>query len=488
MSKTVRPPGGATVAPAEPSQGPSRGRSVGVGAARVLVVAAAAAGLVWGAGQVSASDTLDVAPAAAARHAVVSAAPAGTRSVCSGPVTPGSTAQVAALARSNAVGDRLAATAAPGGSRLDGTGQASRGGVRVRLDQGRSAVLQVPDADAVTAAQSSLDNDTGGKGLSTAACVTPRAGAYLVAGGAGSGRVVRVNLVNPGANPVPVRLTVLGGDAPQELALPGGGRTVVTVPVGSVQAPVVRVEARSGTVAAFVSDVQFAGATAQGTDLSASAVAPTRKSVIPAVRVAQGGGAAVRIAVPGSREAVVRLRILAEGTEAPQDVVRTVPAGRGTDIPLVLPDGQYAVAVSADEPVVAAGESRTWSGTGAGDRMWSPAVAAGTRQVSVAVPQGPPAGASALVLSAPSDREARVRVTVIDAGGGAQDRTIQVPAGGVRTVQVAGAGGYWVRPATPTPIAAALVSWGRQDDRALLSTVSLTPAGATTTLQPELSD
>lgn len=488
MSKVVRPPGGATVAPAEPSEGPSRGRGVGVGVARVLVVAAAATGLVWGAGQVAASDTIDVAPAVAARHGSVGAAPAGTRSVCSGPVTPGGTAQMAALARSNAVGDRLAVTATPGGSRVAGTGQASRGGVRVQLEQGRSAVLQVPDADAVTAGQSSLDNGPGGKGLSTAACVTPLASTYLVAGGAESGRVVRVNLVNPGANPVPVRLTVLGGGAPQEFSLPGGGRTIVTVPVGSVQAPVVRVEARSGTVAAFVSDVQFAGATAQGTDLGASAVAPTRESVIPAVRVGQGGGAAVRVAVPGTREAVVRLRILAEGTEAPQDVVRTVPAGRGTDIPLPLPPGQYAVAVSADESVVAAGESRTWSGAGAGDRMWSPAVAAGTQQVSVAVPQGVPEGRSALVLSAPSDRDARARVTVIDAGGGAQDRTVEVPAGGVRTVQVAAAAGYWVRPASSTPIAAALVSWGRQDDRALLSTVSLTPAGATTRLQPELSD
>lgn len=455
--------------------GAGRRRRRGGGPARVLLVAAVAGALVWGAGRVAADSGLDLSRRDAGVTSV-SSEPSATRLICPGSLVPGATAQVRTVARSNAAGEGVALRPAPPEPSVPtATGSPSRGGSVHTLRGEQAAVLQVPDAGAVTATQTQVGTGSGGQGLGTTACAAPQASAYLVAGGREPGRVTRLALINPGANAVPVRVSVLGGPAPQEVSLPGGGRTSVVVPTGAQAAPVIRVDARSGTVAAFVSDVQFAGAGPQGVEVSGPAVAPARESVVPAVRRRDGGGASVRVAVPGRQEAVVRLRVLATGDGAPDDVVATIPAGAAQNIPLTLPDGDYAVAVSADEPVVAAGESWTWTGSGAGDRMWSPAVVAGSGPVQVALPSGVPGGGDALLLSAPGDKAARVRVTTIGAGGGTSDETVSVPAGGARALQVRGARGYRVQPLGKDAVAAGLVSWGTDGGRALLSSISLEP-------------
>ena len=217
------------------------------------------------------------------------------------------------------------------------------------------------------------------RGLATAPCADGATDQWLLAGGSDPGRLERLVLTNPGANPVSAEVAVHGaagpiGD-PRVLSVPAEGRVSLlldAIAPGEEQ-PVVHVSAEGGGLHATLTDTWVVGSTALGAETVAPASAPGTVQVLPGVLV--DGPTSVRVAVPGEQDAVVRLTALSADGLVPLagETVANVSAGAVGEISLLdAPPGTYAVVVRADVPVVAAALSRVGDGSSPSDFAWSP--------------------------------------------------------------------------------------------------------------------
>lgn len=465
----------------------------GLGAVRTVVVAAAGVGLVWGAGQIDGS--LDLAQASDAKSASAGVTPVShTELVCPGADRPGVKGvadqdQLATILTASAPSKLLPKTPAdgsvtastlPGDQSVPGT-IVKRGATRpIRVDGPAGIDLTAKDglAPGLAATQVGLERAASVKGLTMAPCAAPAPTSYLAAGGSKSGQAERVVLTNPAPNPVPVTVSVLGTSDRQSVTVPSRSRKVVVL--GSVndtaKAPVVKVSASRGTIGAALVESTFAGAVPRGTEVVGPSQQPGRTQIVSPVMASKGGDSGVRVGAPGSKDAIVRLSIIApEGREAPDDIVRTVPGGSGTDIGLPdLPSGHYAVRVTSDEPVVAVGRSRLTKDTKKpGDMLWSPATAPLSGLGGTAVPKVP-GGSASLVLAAPGGSARTAAVSRTDADGTVHTERVTVPAGQTRSVALKSAAAVWVKP-TSKPVSAALLVKGKDGKQPLLSGVALPP-------------
>ncbi|GAA6524529.1 DUF5719 family protein [Intrasporangium sp. DVR] len=204
------------------------------------------------------------------------------------------------------------------------------------------------------------------RGLALTPCAEPTADVWLVGGGGGPSRTERVVIINPGANPVSVRVEVFGAEGP----VAASDRAAVSVPPQSRISlsldalapdelrPAVHVVATGGVVSAVLSDAWIDGATARGVDDATAAAAPARDVLVPGVEAAAAGQGEtiLRIVNPGASEALVRATVLtAKGPRQPAEL-RAVRVGAGStlDVPLALAGGENAVRLTADQPVSAA--------------------------------------------------------------------------------------------------------------------------------------
>lgn len=467
----------------------------GLGAVRTVVVAAAGVGLVWGAGQVDGG--LDLAQASDAKSASAGVSPVShTELVCPGADRPGvkgvaDQEQLATILTASAPSKLLPKTPAddgsvtastlPGDQSVPGT-IVKRGATRpIRVDGPAGIDLTAKDglAPGLAATQVGLERAASVKGLTMAPCAAPAPTSYLAAGGSKSGQSERLVLTNPAPNPVPVTVSVLGTADRQSVTVPSRSRKVVVL--GSVndtaKAPVVKVSAGRGTIGAALVESTFAGAVPRGTEVVGPTQQPGRTQIVSPVMASKGGDSGVRVGVPGSKDAIVRLSIVApEGREAPDDVVRTVPGGSSTDIGLPnLPSGHYAVRVTSDEPVVAVGRSRlTKDGKKPGDMLWSPATAPLSGLGGTAVPKVP-GGSASLVLAAPGASARTAAVSRTDADGTVHTERVTVPAGQTRSVALKSTAAVWVEPTTSKPVSASLLVTGKDGKQPLLSGVALPP-------------
>lgn len=227
----------------------------------------------------------------------------------------------------------------------------------------------------MSAVQLGLARQGDRRGLSALNCATAATRSWLVGGGTQLGRRGLLVLSNPAATPAEADVTVHGPHGPVQapagtgVVVPAQGQVGLRVDAlaPDLDAIAVLVQTRSGRVSATLHDEYVRGFTPSGVDDVTAAAPPATRQVVPGVSVAPAtgmtlpssasapGAVAVRVANPGSTEAVARVVLRGgAGEVVPPRGVLTLGAGEVRDVPLVdVPPGVYAAVVEADVPVVA---------------------------------------------------------------------------------------------------------------------------------------
>ena len=314
------------------------------------------------------------------------------------------------------------------------------------------------------------------RGLVSVPCGPGAAEHWLLGGGEGPGRQERLVLSNPGANPVTADVTVHGAAGPLAdpyvETVPPGGRVslLLDAKAGEESLLAVHVRAAGGGVHATLTDTWIEGSRALGAETTSATAAPGEVQVVPGVAFG-GGPTAVRVAVPGDQDAVVRVSVFGPEGLVPttgESVLSVVAGGVGQLEVRGVPAGTYAVALRADVPVVASVLSRTVASSAAstqaegtsgdqatpGDFAWATSV----EGVASAVPddQTAPVAAAAFDPTGEVDRTLHLIsvggngtvevLTVVD--GTARSRRIDLLGDRLVMVDLSGASSVWVRPVT----------------------------------------
>jgi hypothetical protein len=292
------------------------------------------------------------------------------------------------------------------------------------------------------------------RGLTTTPCTAATADAWLLGGGGSPGRQERLVLVNPGANEVVVGISLHGrtGALPSPtgtgITVPANGRAVVLLDAlaGTEAMPAVHVEASGGTVAAFLDDDWLDGSIPAGVDTVPSVAPPATTQVIPAA--ALDGPGIVRVAVPGTKEAVVRVRLIGPNGGLPlpgaDTGVARVAGGAVAELSLAsVPVGTYAVEVTADVPVVAAAFVQRRAGTEPGDFAWSTATPALTGTAGTTFPTATGGGPQRSLTLVATDGSVTADVVTM-AGGTASTQRVTLAGDTSTTLPLGSTGSVWV--------------------------------------------
>jgi len=464
--------------------------------------------------------------------------------VCPGPETllvpdggiavdPGGPVLVSALvgsasgpssARLQALG-RGSAVLAAGASRLSGLGPAP-----VAITQGRSLTLTADQAGpkvaalavtalgpallraaaptrpsrqaelpAVAAVQSTLVRSGDLRALVATTCGVPEAESWLVGGATGDGERLRLLLANPAATAAVVDVDVHGptgrvrAPSGEGVVVPAGGEVPIFIDAlaPGLKQVAVHVTTRSGRVRATLHDSRLRGLDPGGADDVPVGAAPAKRQVIPGVSLVDGfgrtaedptaaGSTAVRVAVPGAEEAVVRVRLMdASGAvELPRASVVNVPAGGVADVPVAGVDsGTYTAIVESDVPVVAGalvGRGGVVGTAPASEFAWAPAARPLTGPGYVMLPPG---SRSALSLVAAEDA-GRLSVSEVRTDGSVTaGKDVDVPAGTSITVPLGGnTVAVRIDAVSTDPgstVAASVVSWASDPRGSLISVLTV---------------
>lgn len=350
-------------------------------------------------------------------------------------------------------------------------------------------------AAGVAAAQSWLVPSGDLRSLGGAACSQPGAEFWILAGGGDPGRQERLVLTNPGGNPVTVDATLHGPEGAvsspngKGILVPAHGRASFLLDSisGDLTSPVVHVVAEGGVVGAVVNDTWLDGARAGGSDDAVPAAAPSRDQVIPAVLVS-GGTGLLRIAVPGTSEAVVQARVLTpDGPRAlPGGGVFRMDGGTVRDIDLSkLPATNVGIQVRADVPVVAAAMVTRAQPGKAGDLAWT------TSTPPITGVAGLPLTAPAAQTNGPIRRylavtvsgdTAGVEVITVDAKGAETSLRPNVGIDAAGIVEITGAASVWVHRVSGTgAVRAGVISMVQDAEGRLITVTPLRDAALRTT-------
>lgn len=209
------------------------------------------------------------------------------------------------------------------------------------------------------------------RGLVAGACREPAIEHWMVGGSTDIGSSSRLVLQNPGRTAASVSLAVWGPAGPVTL----GSKALVVVPPGeqvetSLEAiapeqprVVVRATSQGAHINASVQHHRIDGLVPQGADLVVPGAAPSSALALAGV-VSTGESMddphapLLRLLTPGDEDGSARVSVYgADGQVWPRGVEDVaLEAGTVTDVPLGgLPEGEYAIAVDATVPVVAAG-------------------------------------------------------------------------------------------------------------------------------------
>lgn len=294
-------------------------------------------------------------------------------------------------------------------------------------------------------------------GLAAANCQTPANDIWLLGARTTVGATAVLRLSNPSATAATVDLELHGSAGRIES---GGSRGIVVAPgetrsiilaglAANEEAAAVRVRSSGGPVTAVIEQSVLRGLTPGGVEIIQPTAAPSPRQVISGVALQSPAtisklagekghdsvAPVLNVAVPGSTDAVVHLRVFGSGGEEqlPGGGVFSVPAGTVGKIPLAdLPEGTYSLDLSSDVALTAAAVFSR--GTEPGERVELAVAPADTRMGSDHLAVAVPGGTSSLVFTAP-DGTAEVRVRAIGSDGVLQpEKTVEIPAG--RTVSL----------------------------------------------------
>ena len=339
-------------------------------------------------------------------------------------------------------------------------------GIVSHLDVSDVSVLSAEPAGTLQATANAVvtfaaaDGDL--SGVAAANCQAPGNDMWIAGVRTTVGATAVLRLTNPSESAATVDLEVFGSKGRVE----GTGTRGILVPPGETKSIVmaglaanepsaaVHVRSSGGPVTALVQQSILRGLTPGGVELLQPAAAASPQQVISGVRIqdpaatkkvaAQRGfefaTPAVHVAVPGSTNAVVSVKVLGPEGEAaiPGGGVFTVPAGSVGQLPLPdLAEGTYTVEVTADVSVVSGVVSSRGSEVDApvdiavapsGERL-------GSEHLAVL-----PNANSVLSFAAPSG-DAEVRLTGIGKDGALQEeQVVSVAAGTTVNVPAAGVG------------------------------------------------
>lgn len=367
------------------------------------------------------------------------------------------------------------------------------------------------------AAQVGLATSGDLRGLAATPCGPAVTDAWVVGGSTRTGERTRLLLANPMSSPAVVDITLLGPDGPVEapnadgLVVPPGEQIAVALDALAPGLDMVatHVVARSGRVAVTTFDTVLRGLVAGGTDDVVPSAAPARRLVVPGVALTTlhgAGSSVVRIAVPGTEDAVVKVTMLgAEGPVVLPGGVLAVPAGSVAQVKLDgidgVTQGHYAVLVEADLPVVAAvrlgrgvaGSEKAGTKAALGlnvppsEFAWAaatPALGSDSSKpddgVLVAVPALGVVGAVGpdvrLDLGTTATGDLDLAIRVADASGGLGDeQAVTVPARGSTSVLLPRGASAVMLP-QQAGVHAALVIAGADDAGPLLSVLAIGPS------------
>ena len=215
-------------------------------------------------------------------------------------------------------------------------------------------------------------------GLAAANCQRPGNDMWIIGARTTVGATAVLHLANPSDSAATVDLELYASSGRVEgtgirgiLVPPGKTKSIVLAGLAANE-PVLAVRVRSsgGPVTALVQQSILRGLTPGGVELLQPSGAAAPQQVISGLRIQDPAGIrklaaqrgyesvapAVQVAVPGTANAVVSVHVLGTDGEValPGSGVFTVPAGGVGQLPLdFLPEGTYAVEVSADVSVVA---------------------------------------------------------------------------------------------------------------------------------------
>lgn len=315
----------------------------------------------------------------------------------------------------------------------------------------------------IAARQAVLVRDGDLRGLAASACRPATAHSWLVGGGTEAGRRVRLLLANPGASPAVVDLTVLTGSGPvhppagQGLTVEAGSQRAVLLDalVPGVEHLAVDVVARGAPVVATLHDSVLRGLTPGGADDIGPSAGPARRQVVPGIVLrdeSRGSGdpdglgpgphgPAVRIAVPGAADAVVRVSLLgAHGeVQVPDAAVVTVPAGSVVDVPLDgVPAGAYAAVLESSADVLAGAVLTRGGPPGPAELAWTAATEPITGRVAVPLPE---VGITAELVLTAAEGDAVMRLAPVSSDGRLLPASTVRIVAGTTTVRSVGARG-----------------------------------------------
>ncbi|MET3921287.1 DUF5719 family protein [Arthrobacter sp. UYEF20] len=277
------------------------------------------------------------------------------------------------------------------------------------------------------------------RGSAAAPCQQPANDLWLVGANTALGRTAVLNLSNASTTAATVSLDLYGAKglihAPGSrglLVAPGSTRSVILAGLAPGQERLgVRVRSAGGPVAAAIQQSVLRGLTPGGVDFIVPGTAPAARQVISGVEVqdpaalaaltakpgSADAGPSLQIAVPGSSDAVVAVKLYGrDGQKAlPGGGVVKAKAGAVTGVSLAgLPPDYYTIEASSDVSFTAAARvTKGLASEDASDVAWSPASARLGSQHVVPVPA---AGDRFLVFGAPGG-QATISYTPITADG-----------------------------------------------------------------------
>ncbi|MDR1295542.1 MAG: DUF5719 family protein, partial [Bifidobacteriaceae bacterium] len=217
----------------------------------------------------------------------------------------------------------------------------------------------------------SVGGDLGG--LAGASCLAPRSESYIVGGSTQVGSATRLVMVNPGATPATVDLTLWGPSGRVDavggtgLILPPRAQRVALLEgmIGGAGRLAVKVSASGGEIAAYLQHSRLDGLTPAGVDFAVPGAPPDTSAVVPGIvalptTVESTDPTVVRLLVTGREDAVASIAI--HGPDGQVEVPGTVDiplvAGEVMDVPLLgLAEGTYTATVTSSRPIVAAAMS-----------------------------------------------------------------------------------------------------------------------------------
>ena len=293
-------------------------------------------------------------------------------------------------------------------------------------------------------------------GLAAANCQAPGNDMWITGVRTTVGATAVLRLTNSSESAATVDLEIFGSKGRVEgsgtrgiLVPPGETKSIVVAGLAANEpAAAVHVRSSGGPVTALVQQSILRGLTPGGVELLQPAAAASPQQVVSGVRVqdpaatkkvaAQRGydfvTPSVQVAVPGSSNAVVSVKVLGPKGELTLDGggVFTVPAGSVGQLPLAdLPEGTYTVEVSADVSVVAGVVSSRGSGL---DAPVDIAVAPSSERLGSEHLAVLPNANSVLTFAAPAGA-AEVRLTGVGTDGSLKEEQLVAVAAGT-TVDV----------------------------------------------------